>query len=85
MNFEKFQINTSDLKISGSEELVSHTIEELLHLNDRISARWEDDKDIDMLTNKQFEKSKHYDGKEFRGEQRDPYQKQLEQRRTEKK
>lgn len=84
MDFDKFQINIKDLKISGSEESVSHTIETLLHLNDRIPARWENDKDIDMLTNKQFEQSKHYESKEHRGEQRDLYQKQLEQRRTEK-
>lgn len=84
MDFEKFQINIENLKISGSEESVSKTIEELLHLNDRIPARWEDDKDISVLTNSQFEKSKHYENKDSRGEQRDPYQKQLEQKRTNK-
>jgi hypothetical protein len=84
MDFNKFQINIKDLKISGSEESVSKTIEELLHLNDKLPARWENDKDISMLTNKQFDNSKHYESKEHRGEQRDPYQKQLQQRRTEK-
>jgi len=81
MDFEKFQINIKNLKISGSEESISHTIETLLHLNDRIPERWENDDDVDMLTNKQFEKSDHYKSKEHRGEQRELYQKQLEQRR----
>lgn len=84
MNFEKFQINIDDLKVSGSEDSVSKTIEELLHLNDRIPSRWENDKDVSMTTNKQFKESPHYESKEHRGEQRDLYQKQLDQRRTDK-
>jgi hypothetical protein len=84
MDFDKFQINTKDIKISSSEESISKTIEELLHLNKRLSKRWNDEKEIDKTTNKQFEESKHYEGKGNRGEQTDPYQKQLDKKRMNK-
>lgn len=83
MNFEKFQINVENIKISGSERSISKTIEELLHLNKMIPSRWEDDSEINILTNKQFEKSKHYDSKNHRGEQIEPYEKQLTESRKE--
>jgi len=85
MDFNKFQINIKDLKISNSEDSISKTIEELLSLNDKIPSRWENDKDITMLTNRQFDESSHSNLKDNRGEQRKLYEKQLEQRRTNKK
>lgn len=58
---KKFEINADSIKIqkkAGSEESVSHTIEELISLNDLISNRWEEGRRDDAdrgITQKQLE------------------------------
>jgi hypothetical protein len=77
-----FDIDISKIKIAGSEEEISKTIEELLELNKKIPAR--SGKEILHVTEIQFDKNKKYTGKKSRGEQKDLYENQLEERREDK-
>jgi len=75
----EFRVDISKLKIAGSEEEISKTIEELLELNKKIPSRWNEE--IAEITENQFDNSKHYKSKEHRGEQTELYEKQMEEAR----
>jgi hypothetical protein len=61
----RFEIDINQIKIASSEEKVSHTIEELLSMNDLIPAHT--GKEITDITEKQLEGS-GYENKPSRGE-----------------
>lgn len=64
---DRFEIDVNNLKIAGSEQDVSKTIEELLGLNNLIPERWNEP--ADGITQKQMVESDRYEGKKSRGEQ----------------
>jgi hypothetical protein len=61
----RFEIDINQIKIASGEEKVSHTIEELLSMNDLIPAHT--GKEITEVTEKQLE-GKGYENKSSRGE-----------------
>jgi hypothetical protein len=62
---KRFEIDVSKIKIAAGEESVSHTIEELLSMNNLIPAHT--DEEVGKITEKQLDDS-DYDNKPSRGE-----------------
>jgi len=62
---KRFEIDVSQIKIAAGEESISHTIEELLSMNDLIPAHT--DEEVGKITEKQLDDS-DYNNKPSRGE-----------------
>jgi len=73
----KFEIDTNEIHVANSEDSVSKTIEELLSVNDQISAHT--DSEVTEVTQTQFDNS-DYEGKSSRGEVSEVTERQFEDR-----